>query len=245
MANTTFANLKINALRRAGNSYNSSDSTRLSMAGSIINDVLSMIGQYIKGHPYTLDIGNTVSTVADQAYVDLTDTNIIEVLQFTQRSTNSKLKQVNYEEFVSMFPNTTLVGGVPELVWSPTQTVSVSGVPTWRIYLGWTPSSVITMYYDYVKNLRFSADGTGADSEFSPLPPVYDRWIYAEFAPIWYGIISPEAISRIQKAEAVALEVRTQCLNDLKNAISHQMQMGNYGDDKPVVYRLVSVTPQP
>lgn len=244
MANTTFANLKIGALNRAGNSYNSNDATLLSIAGGLINDICSQIAQAIKGHPYTLDLGNTVSTVASQAYVDLTDTDIIELIQFTQRSTNSKLKQLTYEEYVTLFPNTTLVGGVPELVWAPTQSV-VIGVATWRVYLGWTPSSVITMYYDYVKNCRFSSDGTSANAEYCFLPSIYDRWIYAEFAPLLYGIIDPTNVSRIQKAELKAIEVRTACLNDLNNARTHTMQMGRFGDDMPVVFRPVAITTAP
>ena len=38
MANTTLANLKIGALRRAGNHYNSNDSALLTLAGGLIND---------------------------------------------------------------------------------------------------------------------------------------------------------------------------------------------------------------
>lgn len=244
MANSTFSALKIKCLQRAGNSYNSADATRLSIAGGIINDVLAMIGQQIKGHPYTLDIGNSIATTASQAYVDLVDTDIIELVQFTQRSTSSKLKQITYQEYVTMFPNTTLIGGVPELVFAPT-TVIAAGVLTYRVYLGWTPSSAVTMYYDYIKSMRFTADGTSADAEYSPLPTSYDRWIVAEFAPIWYGLVSPEAIQRIQKAEAYALQVRTECLNDLKNAATHQIQMGDYSDRGPAIYRPVAQTNQP
>lgn|SRR3990167_3299235 len=242
--NTTFGTLKTNALRRAGNRYNSSDATLLSLAGNIINDILSLIGQQIRGHPYTLDIGNTVATVADQEYVDTVDTDIVEILQFKQTSTNTKLKQITYEQYVSMFPNTALVGGVPELVWAPTAVIA-AGVLTWRVYLGWTPSSVITMTYDYVKNLRFSADGPSQDASFCPLSPVYDRWIYAEFAPMLYEILSPSDTNRIQKAENKALQVRTECLNELKNGITRSLQMGRFGEDIPHVWKPVATTPAP
>ena len=243
MANTTFGNLKINALRRSGNRYNANDATLLSIAGNIINDALSIIGQQIKGHPYTLDLNNTVSTVASQAYVALADTDIIEILQFKQATTNTKLKQVTYEEYVSMFPNTALVGGVPELCWAPTQSVNGSGQNIWTVYLGWTPSSIITMTYDYIKNMRFSAD-TGVDTAYSPLPSVYDRWIYAEFSPLFYEFLNPND-SRIGKAESKAAQVRAECLNDLKNAYTHQIQMGRFGEDVPVVWKPVATTTQP
>lgn len=203
MANTQFSQLKINCLRFSGNQYNSNDSTRLSLAGTLINQVLGIIQSEIKGHPFTLDIGNTVSTVANQAYVDLVAvTDILEILQVYERTTNRKIPQITYEQYISIVPDPTRVGGVPDLCWAPTQIVT-SGVPNWFIYLAPTPSSVITLYYDYLKTFLLSSD-----TDYSPLPSQYDGWIYAEFKPLFYEIIDSKNRALIDHAYKHAFNQR-------------------------------------
>ena len=204
MANTTFSNLKINSLRRAGNQYSATDSTRLTLAGSIINEVLGVIQSEIKGHPFTLDINNTVSTVASQAYVDLVSvTDILEILQVYQRVSDRKLQQITYEEYITLAPDPTRWGGLADGAWAATQVVT-SGTPNWFIYLLPTPSSVITLYFDYMKTFSLSAD-----ADFSPLPPQYDGWIYAEFKPIFYEIVDSKNVNLILSARRAAQEART------------------------------------
>lgn len=206
MANTTLGNLKIGALRRAGNNYNVNDTTKLQMAGGLINDILGMIAALIKGHPYTLDVGNTVNTVADQAYIALTDTDIVEILQVYQKTTDTKLKQITWQEYVDLLPDSTTFGGVPDLLWTPTQALSIAGVTTWTLYFVPTPSSIVAIYYDYIKSLKFSTDT--ADAEYCALPSIYDQWIYAEFEPLFYSILDPNNTARITKAELKAAAAR-------------------------------------
>lgn len=236
MSNTTYITLVQKALQLAGNQYNANDTTKITLAKSIINDVLAKITSNIKGSPYTLDIGNTVATVASQAYVDLTDTDIIEILSFSQRSTNVRSKQITYDDYLTLVANPTLISGVPDLYWAPTQTV-VTGVPTWRVYLVPTPSAVITMYYDYVKSPLLSANG-----DYSPLPPVYDRWIYAEFRPIYYSVIDPTNYARIRGAEKQAMLVREECMRDLSQQISRVIQLPLHGE-MPYIFKPVATTP--
>lgn len=245
MANTTFANLKINSLRKSGNNYNANDSTKLEMAGSIINDVLGIIQALIKGHPYTLDIGNTVSTTASQAYVNLTDTDIIEILNVYQRENDVLLRQITYNEYIAMQPDPTRFKGTPDLSWASTQALNGSGQNIWSIYLLPTPSSVITLYYDYVKNLRFSVDGTGADSEFCKLPNVYDNWIYSEFKPIFYEIIDPKNTTLITRARRDALEARSFYLTAIKSEATRSPQVNSVRGVVDYRYNLVSQTPIP
>lgn len=242
MANTTLANLKIGALRRCGNQYNANDTALLTLAGGIINDCLGYMQSFLKATPYVWDIGNTVNTTASQAYVALVDTDILEIVQVKQTTTNTKLKQITYPEYVTMFPNTALLAGTPELVFAPTQAVNGSGVNIWTLYLGWTPNAAITMTYDYIKNIRFSSDT--ADSSYSPLPTVYDAWIYAEFAPRFIAIIDPENRTRLMTAEEQAAKVRGQFITDLTSQIERTNQMASYGNT-PIIYNRVATTPTP
>lgn len=203
MANTTFANLKIKCLRQAGNNYNSTDSTKLSIAGGLINDVLSQIQAEIRESPYFYDLENSVNTTADQAYVDLVDTNIIEIISVYEiASSDSRLGQLSRREYNSIHTDTTRESGVPDIGYSVSQLLT-AGVNTYRIYLYPTPSSAQAIKYDYIKNIRFSVDGTGADAEYSPFPTTFDDLISAMFSPRFYGIISPSDNARIQTALAI------------------------------------------
>lgn len=244
MANTTFSTLKINSLKRCHH-YNANDSTLLELAGSLINDIFGEIQEAIKGHPFTLDIENTVTTTASQAYVDLSDTDIIEPLNFYQRTTDSKLKQITIQEYRALLPDTTRFGGVPDTLWAPTVSVDGSGDNIWRIYLLPVPSDTFTLYYDYIKNLRFSADGTGADAEFSKLPPTYDEWIYAEFKPRFYEIIDPNNNAKINRAYNLAEIKRTKFVNVLRHPSDKTIQMGSGNDAIQSIFNRVAATPDP
>ncbi len=240
MANTTFSNLKINALRRAGNNYSSNDTTRLSIAGSIINEVLGLIQSEIKGHPFTLDQGNTVSTVASQAYVDLVAvTDILEILSVYQRPTNKKLSQITFDQYTELIPDPTRFGGVPDMAWAPTQIVT-NGVPNWFIYLVPTPSSVITLYYDYLKVFSLSADG-----DYSPLPPSYDGWIYAEFKPIFYEIIDSKNRALIRAAKDEAMQARIAYKTAIMSQAGRSDQVASRRGDFDYRRNLVATTPTP
>lgn len=244
MANTTFANLKIKALRKAGNNYSAADATRLEIAGGIINDVMGMIQTLIKGHPFTLDIGNTVATVASQAYVNLVDTDIIEVLNVYQRVSDRTLKQITYTEYIEAISDPTRLAGVPDLAWAPTQVIT-NGVPVWTLYFIPTPSAIQTMYYDYVKNLQFSVDGTAADPEFCKLPPVYDAWIYAEFKPLFYEIIDPKNRALIRAAEQARNEARAFYREAIMSQATRTGQAGSARDARDYRYQRVATTPAP
>lgn len=242
--NSTFSALKINALRKAGNNYNANDATLLSMAGGLINDILGEIGSLIKGHPFTLDIGNTVSTVASQAYVALTDTDIVEVLQVYERVTNRKLKQITYKEYIDMAPDPTRFGGIPDLAWAPTQVVT-AGQMAWSLYLIPTPASVVTLYYDYLKSMKFSADGTGADAEFSPLPPTYDNWIFSEFKPLLYEILDSSNRAKIDNAKKQTLLDRSMYMTAIMSQADRWNQVGSARDTLDYRYNRVATTPIP
>lgn len=245
MANTIFGNLKIGALRRAGNSYNANDTALLALAGGLINDCLGAIQTIIKTSPYVFDLDNTVATVASQAYVALMDTDIIEVLQVYQRETGTKLKQLNRVDYVGVSPDTTRISGTPDLAWAPTQAVSGSGSNIWSLYLYPTPSSVITLRYDYIKNLRFSAD-TGVDASFSPLPNIYDDWIYEKFKPRFWKIVDKNNRSLIDGALKDEALADNKYGLDIKSQADRIKQVGSMRGDYPDPrYGLVATTAAP
>lgn len=226
MANTTFGQLKINCLNRAGNNYNANDSVMLAMAGQIINEVMGEINSLIKGHPFTLDTGNTVSTVAAAPGTALAQTDILEILQVYQRDSKTKLKQITWQQYIAMLPDPTVFSGISDLFWVPVQEVNVSGVNIWTIYTLPTPASIQTMYFDYVKDLAFSAD-TGVDGEFCKLPRAYDYWIIAEAKPKIWGILDPKNTRLIQEAEADAAIQRTKAMRAILSQVDRTTQVGS------------------
>lgn len=245
MANTNFGQLKINALRRSGNSYNANDTTKLELAGNIINGIMGQIQEWIKGSPWTMDLDNTVNTVASQAYIDLVDTDILEVLQVSQRVSTTKLKQLDRLEYVQAIPDPTKFGGVPEVGWAPSVTINISGQNIWRLYLAPTPNAIQAMYYDYIKDLKFSVDGVAANAEFNKLPPYADEWIYSEFEAAFYRVIDPKNSTLIRRAEASALDKRPVFIEALSSPKDYSFQTGSARDQYPWIVSAVQRTPVP
>ena len=173
MANTTFANLKIGALRRADH-YNANDATLLELAGGIINDVLGLIQSETKESTYWKDLDNTVTATADQEYAELSETNILDILAVYQRDSDVKLPRISRRRYIQLFPDTTSSSGKVDTAYAVEQVQNGSGENIFRLYLLPTPSATDTLRYDFLKNARFSADGTSADAEFSPLPSTFD-----------------------------------------------------------------------
>jgi len=240
MANTQLSQLKINFLRFCGNNYNSSDTVKLELAGICINQALGIIQGEIKGHPFTLDTGNTVSTVANQAYVNLTPTDIVEILSVQERIDPSKLKWITYSQYLMYMADPSRFTGTPNLYYTTLQSVDGSGNNIWQILFVPTPASVITIYYDYVKNLQLTSD-----SAYSPLPTVYDNWIYSEAKPLFYEIIMPMENEVIARATAQAGEARQRYRTMIMAGADQYVQAQSVRNRGPMIYRQVEPTPAP
>lgn len=246
MANTTFANLKIKFLRRCGNQFNANDSTRLELAGNCINSALGIIQGEIKGHPFTLDTNNTVTATITTPYgTALADTDIIEILDVSQRVDPRKLVWIPYALYKEYMADPTRFAGTPNLYWTATQAVNGSGQNIWTLFFIPTPSSAITIYYDYIKNLQFSSDGTGANDSYSPLPTVYDEWIYAEAKPMFYEIIDPTNDAMINRAAGQALEARDRFRRMIMAGADQYTQAQSLRDRGPMIIKRVQTTPAP
>ena len=245
MANTTLGNLKIGALRRAANSYNSGDASALVQAGGIINDVLTEIQAETRDSLYWKDLNNSVNTTANQAYVDLVDTDILEILSVFQATTKKKLTRINRRDYVSIYPDTSVSAGIPDIAYDEEQIISVAGVNTFRLFLMPTPASAIAILYDYLKNARFSADGTSADGEYCALPSTYDNLIYAMFKAKWFGIIDSENSGRIAAAQAQADNAKRIYYAMLRTKSDEHFQAGSRRDNRNRPYWNVKATPTP
>ena len=191
-----------------------------------------MIQSLIKGHPFTLDFGNTVSTTADQAYVELTDTDIIEVLQVYQRVNDRKMRQITYTEYINLVPDPTRTSGNPDAAWAANQTLDGTGNVDWRVYLIPTPSSAITLYYDYIKNIQLTTDAA-----YCVLPSVYDAWIYAEFKPLFYEIIDPKNRQLIDNAVKLAQNARSFYVTAIMSQADRFGQVDSYRGSRDQTYR--------
>lgn len=243
MANTTFSNLKINFLRSCGNNYNANDATKLQIAGNCINQALGIIQGEIKGHPFTLDINNQVTATITTPYkTDLVDTDIIEILQVSQRSDPRKMEWIPYTEYLRLMADPSRFAGIPSLFWTAVQSVNVSGVNIWSLFFIPTPSSAITIYYDYVKRLSFSSDGTSADAEYSPLPVVYDSWIMDEARPKFYEVIAPMETNLIMRAEKKAMESRERYKAMILSMADGYTQVKSVRDNAPLIIKRVGTT---
>lgn len=246
MANTTFANLKINFLRSSGNNYNSADATRLQMAGGCINRALGIIQGLIKGHPYTLDINNTVTATIVTPYgTTLTDTDILEIYQVEQRVDPRKMTWIPYSTYMQYMANPALFSGTPSIYWTATQAVNVSGVNIWTLFFIPTPGSALTIYYDYVKNMAFSSDGTSADAAFSPMPTTFDNWIFSEARPMLYEIIMPMENDTIARAYAQAKEARSLYRNMIMSGADTYVQAQSPRERGPMIIKQVATTTAP
>lgn len=243
MANTTFANLKINLLRLAGNQYNASDTTKLQLAGNSINRALGIIQGEIKGHPYTLDTGNTVTAVIISPYgTPLVDTDIIDITSVSERSDPNKLKWIPYEQYLLYMADPSRLAGIPSLMWTALQTLNVSGQNIWTLYFIPTPSTAITIYYDYEKNLLFSSDGTAADAAFSPFPTLYDGWIIDEAKPFIYEILDYKNQSVIAAAYANAEKSRKRYREMMLTKSDGFSQVSSIRDRGPMIVKRVETT---
>lgn len=246
MANTNFSNLKINLLRLAGNRYNANDATLLSLAGNSINRALGIIQGEIKGHPFTLDINNTVTATITSPYkTDLADTDIIEILQVEQRIDPRKMTWIPYTKYMAWMANPALFAGTPSLFWTAVQSLNVSGVNIWSLFFIPTPGSAITIYYDYIKRLAFSADGTTADAEYSPLPVTYDGWIIDEAKPFIYEIMDSKNQGVINSARTQAIDSRKRYKSMILSPADGYSQVGSARDSYGGIVQRVQTTPIP
>ena len=243
MANTNFGTLKSTFLRVSGNQYNSKDDTKLLLAGNCINRAIGIIQGEIKGHPYTMDTGNSIAAVFVAPWgTILSETNIIEVINTSQRSDPRKMTWIPYEKYLQYMADPARFAGIPSLMWTSLQALNVSGQNIWTLYFVPTPGSAITIYYDYIKNLLFSSDSSSANAEFSPFPSVFDGWIYDEAKPFLYEILDPKNTTLIDSATIKAEKSRIRYKERMLSNADGYPTCASARDRYPLLIKRVTTT---
>lgn len=246
MPNTTFGQLKINLLNLSGNLYNPNDAVKLQLAGNCLNRALGIIQGEIKGHPYTLDTGNIVTSIIVTPYgTPLVDTDIIELVDVSQRIDPRKMTWIPYQTYKQYMADPSRFSGTPSFFWTALQSLNLSGQNIWTLYFVPTPSSAITIYYDYVKNLQFSSDDTFSNAQFSPLPNTFDGWIMDEAKPFVYEIVDSKNFALINSARAQALESRNRYKTMIMSNADGYTQVASVRDNLSLVSKRVATTVAP
>ena len=101
------------------------------------------------------------------------------------------------------------------------------------------------MYYDYRKNARFSADGTSADGEYSPLPTQFDGLIVDMFRPRFLRVIDIGNVSAIRAAEEAEQLSIKRFMSMLNSKLDETYQLGSYRYRYPNQLTRVATTPTP
>lgn len=110
---------------------------------------------------------DTFPTVASQEYIEIGTTTIDfdQNIKLTERTNDSPIEIIPFAEYRELFPDPTA---------DSTETPDVAAFFANRLYLGPTPSGIITLYLDYIKLVtKLVAGGT------IPYEDKYDEVIYA------------------------------------------------------------------
>lgn len=149
--------------------YNISDTELDNLILEAINLANNRVKQYFMDEGYLDEIGGSDSfpTVANQEYVDISTETVDfdQQLVLTERTNDKYIDIVTFKEYREMFPDPTA---------DKAQTPEIAAFFNNKLYLGPTPSGVITLYLDYIKLLTKL---TSSDS--MPFEGKYDELVIA------------------------------------------------------------------
>lgn len=134
-----------------------------------INFALKRMKQWFMDEGMFDEIGahDTISTIANQEYVDIAAETIDfdQVVKLTERVNDNPIDIIPFTKYRELYPDPTA---------DKASTPEVAAFFANRIYLGPTPSGVITLYLDYVKLItKLVAGGT------LPFEDKYDELVVA------------------------------------------------------------------
>ena len=149
--------------------YNIVDSNLDALILKAINFAVKRMKQYFLDEGMFDEIGahDTFSTVADQEYIDIATETIDfdEAIILSERTNDSPIEIISFKEYRERYPDPTA---------NKTATPDVAAFFANRLYLGPTPSGVITLYLDYVKLVtKLTASST------LPYEDKYDELVFA------------------------------------------------------------------
>lgn len=167
MAKTTVA--AITADIKALVDYDITDSNLDALILKAINYAINRMKQYFMDESLFDEIGasDTLLTVANQEYIDIaTETiDLDQQIVLTERTNDKPIEIISFKEYREMFPDPTA---------DHSSTPDVAAFFANRLYLGPTPSGVITLYLDYVRLITKLTAGSSL-----PFEDKYDELVTA------------------------------------------------------------------
>ena len=164
MAKSTVNSIVSKIKRRSD--YDVSDTDLETLIIDIINDGLKVLKQLFLDYSFLDEISahDTFSTVANQEYVDIaTETiDLDQHISLSERTNDNVVVIIPFEEYRKRYPDPSA---------DKSATPDVAAFFANRLYLGPTPSGVITLYLDYIKLIsEVVAGGTMLfENQFDPL----------------------------------------------------------------------------
>ena len=164
MAKTTVT--AITATIKKLSDYNITDTDLDDLILDALNLVISTMRQWFMDEGYFDEIGahDTFSTVADQEYVAIaTETvDFDQPIKLSERTNDNPIEIISFEEYRERYPDPSAIKA---------STPDVAAFFANRLYLGPTPSGVITLYLDYISltNVMTSASSLPYEHKYNPL----------------------------------------------------------------------------
>lgn len=202
---STLTQLRTRFLKVLDN-YNANDLTGTNSSGEIadlcINDALQLIYSQIKDSKYMQSYSSTLSSTANQAYIELSGiSDLDEVASMKDTTNNITLLCIPAHEYFSMVPDPADQTG------TPSRYCRIFN----RVYLTPRPVAVIAYTTEYVKNYARLT----SDSDVALIPSKYDDWIYKESRVLWLMMEDISNSVSIEAAKSERDEAREIYINDI------------------------------
>lgn len=203
---SSLSTLRTNFLISKADMYDANDLTGTASAGDradrCINQALQKIYSMVSDTRYLEANPGSLSSVADQEYIELSGISDLRQIKSIVEATNDlKLVRIPFWQY---------------RIWSPDPS-NVTGTPTHyarlfnRIYLFPRPTSAITYTVDYEKTIS----DLSSDSDQAGVPAKYNYWILAEAHYFWQLMIDPSDTAAMSVIIAAASDAREQALRDI------------------------------
>ena len=216
MAKTTLAAMTTTIKRLAD--YDISDTDLDNLILECINLAIKRMKQWFMDAELYDEIGahDTFSTTANQEYIAIaTETvDFDQLISLTERTNDSPIEIISFKEYRERYPDPSA---------DASSTPEVAAFFANRIYLGPTPSSVITLYLDYIKIITKLVAGNSL-----PYEDKYDELVIAivmEYLAKWFD---RKDRSMILTAKEDVLQIK----NDLITGASRNIGMNRQSESR-------------
>lgn len=163
MAKTSIDNIVTKVQRRAD--YHDPDTELDTLVIDMINDGLKLMKQWFFNEGMFDEIGTstTLSTVASTASIDISGlTDLDAILVTTERTNDAYIPFVSFRDYRMAYPDPSA-----ETSDSPSMVARYDN----KLWIGPTPASIYTIYFDYIKLVgdKVSGDDVPFENKYDPL----------------------------------------------------------------------------